>query len=213
MALPPHLRKNQASSVLSVAQAQALMASPQSGLRVTSGNSFALLSPAPTPARTHLFRSLNDRSFLECCTSDEVTAIDFETEGNDPTVPGSRVVGVGLANRMGSVYFTAEHYAWVMQTLAANGTPLIAHNLFFDASWPTRDFPDLELQWTGCTYAIYKLLATEGWPNQSWSLASAQKEVLQWGESNKDAVAEWLIENGYVTGNMPISIQEKLGLK
>jgi len=207
MALPPHLRKNQASSVLSVAQAQALMASPQSGLRVTSGNSFALLSPAPTPARTHLFRSLNDRSFLECCTSDEVTAIDFETEGNDPTVPGSRVVGVGLSNSHGSVYFTAEHYAWVMQTLSANSTPLIAHNLFFDASWPTRDFPDLVLQWTGCTYAIYKLLATEGWPNQSWSLKSAQKDLLLWPETNERELDAWLVENGHYTSTSTVAKQ------
>lgn len=172
------------------------------------GTPFALLSPKHLPDRTSLARLVNDLNFLATCTADTVTAIDFETRGNDPCAPDASVVGVGLANAYGSVYFTAEYYASVISALASQQTPLIAHNLFFDASWPARDYPSLYLAWLGCTYACYKFLATEGWAGQEWGLKAAQKDLLLWKETNEKELDNWLIANGYVSST---SLTEKPG--
>ena len=80
-----------------------------STLVVANQTPFALLSPKHTPARTRLFRAQNDLSFLATCTSETVTALDFETKGNDPCAPDTRVVGVGLSNASGSVYYTEDN--------------------------------------------------------------------------------------------------------
>lgn len=129
------------------------------------------------------------------------------------------MVGVGLANEHGSVYYTAEHYPFVMRTLAMARVPLIAHNLFFDASWPMRDFAGVpivhdnpaavgQLCWLGCTYACYKFLATEGWPGQEWGLKAAQKDLLLWKETNEVELDAWLVNNGHYSST---SNEEKAG--
>ena len=172
----------------------------QSSERVSTQQqlAFALLHPGHHPPRANLLRPLNDLSFLEKCNSNTITALDLETTGIDAADASQHVVGIGLANEHGSAYYTIENYRAVFQLLWQNQTPLIAHNLFFDASWIMRDYPQQDLNWLGCTYAWYKLTATEGWPGQEWGLKRAQKQLLRWTETNEKELDLWLVRNGYV---------------
>lgn len=171
--------------------------------------SFTILNPVTCPPRLkHL--SVLSRSeladlewiFLER-NKTEVMALDFETKG-DWGDPGSHPVGVALSDSRGSLYIPfyedLNTYEQVMRLLHTHQVPLIAHNAFFDAAWPLRDF-GLWLNWKACTFAMYRLLATEGWPGQQWGLKAAQKDLLQWTETNEKKLDEWLVDNGYVSSS------------
>lgn len=53
------------------------------------------------------------------------------------------------------------------------------------------------LNYRYCTYYLYRAFASEGWFQQSWSLKSAQVDLLQWEETNEAGIDGWLIEHGY----------------
>jgi hypothetical protein len=192
---------------------------------------FALLEPVYAPARranVTILPAVKDparelSAIFEQRTSPLVPmALDIETKGNDPADPESVVVGVGLSDDRGSIFIDlrASHpdtWTWLLQQLDRHQVPLLAHNLFFDASYVMRDLrnaghPTGWLNWLHCTYALYRLLATEGWAGQRWGLAEAQADLLGWEKSNKDVLAEWLVENGHTTRPLPLAIREKLGV-
>jgi DNA polymerase I-like protein with 3'-5' exonuclease and polymerase domains len=139
--------------------------------------------------------------FKERPDKKEPMALDFETCGGDWSKPGTYPVGVSLSDSRGSLYIPfyegSNTYSNVMHLLHQYQVPLLAHNVFFDAGWPLRDF-GLWLNWKACTLAIYKLTATEGVPGFSWGLKSAQKDLLGWTETNEVALDNWLVQNGYV---------------
>jgi hypothetical protein len=129
-------------------------------------------------------------------------ALDLETRGTDPLDPNSAIVGVGLSDSRGSVYIDLttsdpDTLGMLMTALEGHGVPLIAHNLPFDASFVYAN-AGWYTNWKYCTYALYKLLATEGWPGQTWGLKDAQRQLLGWTETNELELDCWLIENGYV---------------
>lgn len=129
-------------------------------------------------------------------------AIDLETCGGDPAVTGSFVVGVGLANSTGSYYLSfndtnRDVYNYLLVRLLDLHIPLIAHNQFFDGSYLYRDMNWQWLNWRHCTYALYKLLATEGYIGQKWGLKNAQVDLLGWEESNEKDLSQWLVDNGF----------------
>jgi DNA polymerase I-like protein with 3'-5' exonuclease and polymerase domains len=172
---------------------------------------YALLTPQKLPRRENLIEILPTienpatdsrlhNIFNNRPSTFEPMALDFETKGS-PTEPGSTVVGVGLADSRGSWYVDLRDshpstYKWIIDTLAAKHVPLIAHNVYFDAMWIVRDHK-LWLNWKACTYALYKLLATEGWPGQRWGLKDAQIDLLGWETTNEAELDDWLIANGY----------------
>lgn len=172
--------------------------------------SFTILKPVTCPPRLKRLSVLTARSeladlewiFTERSIA-EVMALDFETKG-DWGDPDSYPVGVSLADSRGALYIPFERgtntYEQVMRLLFKYKVPLIAHNVFFDAAWPLRDF-GLWLNWKACTFAMYRLTATEGWPGQSWGLKSAQKDLLQWTETNEKKLDEWLVDNGHVSSS------------
>lgn len=146
----------------------------------------------------------------------ELLALDFETRG-DYSEPDSYPVGIGLANHRGSVYIdlTQSHpdtLACLAQLLLEKQSRLLAHNLFFDAGWFMRDLgqdlsprtglgqakPGCWLHWHACTYALYRLLASEGYPGQQYGLKRAQVELLGWAHSNEERLDKWLIEHEQV---------------
>jgi DNA polymerase I-like protein with 3'-5' exonuclease and polymerase domains len=51
--------------------------------------------------------------------------------------------------------------------------------------------------WIACTYGLFRELATEGYVGQSWSLEEAEHKLLNWPESNKNALRDWLVANGH----------------
>lgn len=177
---------------------------------------FAILKPVVAPARL-------DRLSLVAGVADpehtlaeifsgrsphDVMALDLETKGNDPSDPGSEVVTVALADSRGSLAIdlrssSPDTYAWLLRRLVEEQVPLVMHNAFFDLSYLIRDARRLGLSdafnLRHCTYALYKLIATEDWPGFSWSLKAAQKDCLGWEETNEKELDLWLIRNGYVT--------------
>lgn len=172
---------------------------------------YALLSPVVSAPRHEKYIILTqptraDVSWLvDQLSSDIPTALDLETKGNDPADSHSVVVGLGLASRDVVVYINLNEevkdrdviYSLIVGWLHQLRIPLLAHNMFFDASYLVRDFPSLDLNWLGCTYALYRLLATEGFPGQTWNLKDAMRDMLGWAESNERPIHEWLVNNGW----------------
>lgn len=141
----------------------------------------------------------------------EVMALDFETRGDwgqprDQSYP----VGCALADSRGSFYIPLPDesaYRRLVTLLSLEKPALIAHNVFFDAGWFVRDHGTW-LNWVACTYATYKLLATEGWPGQEWGLKAAETQLLGWPESNEADMHSWLVYSGYTKSK---SVQPKEG--
>lgn len=143
-------------------------------------------------------------SYLQILDRKLTTALDVETCGNQAHNPNHYVVGVGLSQVKEDGSSVAVYFPITSQTqfkelsswLQALEIPLIAHNLTFDAAWFIRD--GFQLNWKGCTYAYYRMLANEGWAGQTWGLKSSMIELLSWPESNEESLDLWLINNGFV---------------
>jgi hypothetical protein len=104
-------------------------------------------------------------------------------------------------NQIRDLFGKVAHLNLIGHNLLADGAVLHKYGQLFD-----------ETNWQYDTYALYTQLANEGWVGQKWGLAAAQKDMLGWVESNKDEVAEALIENGHIKGTLPIALQKKLGI-
>jgi hypothetical protein len=192
-------------------------------------HNFSILKPVVAPPR------LQNLSILPCVNDpgrelafiwegrlspSDPMALDIETKGNDPADLTSVVVGVGLADARGSVYIDFREcdpnvWPFLLFMLDKHRIPLIAHNLFFDASYVMRDLraaghPTGWLNWQHCTYALYKLLASEGWAGQRWGLKEAQVDLLGWEQSNDKLLKRWLVENGHTTRPIAKATLEKL---
>lgn len=130
---------------------------------------------------------------------DECMALDIETKGNNAARAEDIVVGVGLSDKRGSVYFEVHQSGWqsILQLLLKFKIPLIAHNVNFDASFCARDVGGDWHNWRWCTFGAMKHLAAEGWNGQRWGLKNAQTELLGWPETNEGKLDAWLVENGY----------------
>lgn len=168
--------------------------------------SFAVLNPVFAPARSERLSIREEPTtkdvdaFLSRHPLGDVMAIDLETRGGDPAIAGSLVVGLALSNTTGTIYLHVSGYEdvyhHVLDRLYQLDIPLIAHNQFFDGSWMYRDSGNWH-NWRHCTYALYKLLATEGYIGQRWGLKNAQVDLLGWEETNERDLSQWLVDNGY----------------
>lgn len=173
---------------------------------------WALLRPVQTTPRgpIELLDSSTDPAFIvtERTAADMPMGLDIETAPNSSDEArdcfSSPVVGIGLSDDRGSVYFDCNGEAGqqllshILRLLAEHQVPLVAHNLFFEATFLDRLTPgQARLNWHACTYAAFKLLATEGWPNQKWSIKHAMTHLLGWKDTNERKLDNWLIDNGH----------------
>lgn len=166
-----------------------------------------LLKPAIVPPRLESLTVLEDASDIEWIFSaapqGDILAVDIETEGSDASLPFSRIVGFGFADSRGSIYIPTPSFAdvtAVLQLIHKYKPRLIAHNVAFDSTYLYRDNQAIGLAWPSfyaCTFAMYKMLATEGWLGQTWGLKDAQTQLLGWTETNERELDEWLVSNGY----------------
>lgn len=91
----------------------------------------------------------------------------------------------------------------ILNYLYLQAVPLISHNASFDMLWMIRDFnPDAKyfhefrlFNYVGCTYVLYRHLASEGFFGQRWGLDYAQRTLLNI-ESNKIERNKKLVEQG-----------------
>lgn len=164
---------------------------------------FTILQPERIPARgigLIVDPSCWDDALETIRNTDSVVAIDFETKGTDPTLPGNQVVGMGLAGETFNYYFHREgheeEFAQLLRDIVRAELQLLAHNVYFDGSWIYERFRQ-HPQWEACTYALYRKLATEGWTGQRWGLKEAMTDLLLWEAPNDARLVEWLIQNGY----------------
>ena len=163
---------------------------------------FSLLTPvlsSPTEAIMVLshVQDVGELYYVWEESSGEPMAIDVETNGLDSTA-GGVVVGVGVADSRGALYIDlASSSPTLLDDLVAKlaeaRIPMLAHNLFFEMQWLGDS-----LNWLGCTYAIYRHLANEGFTGQIYGLKDAQKTLLGWTETNETRLDEWLVANGYI---------------
>lgn len=202
----------------------------------TSELPFALLRPKHVPPRLdnlQVVSRLKEDSpeygrLCQLLASKEPIAVDVETNGLETFLPSVRVVGISFADSVGSLYVdvrsSPEVYNFILMELFLNQTPLLAHNVFFDGSILNRDlnlmlnqgkYPEWYNDWkwlnfTTCTLACYKHLASEGWMGQTWTLLSAEKDVLLWTDTNKDYLNRCLAEAGIWKRPPPKRLLEKL---
>jgi len=93
----------------------------------------------------------------------------------------------------------------------------MAHNAVFDMAWMLRDFnpnakyySDYRLfNFVGCTYGMYRHLASEGFQGQKWSLDYAQRTLLNI-ESNKVERNKQLVLQGILRKPIKAELLRKL---
>lgn len=123
-------------------------------------------------------------------------SFDFETHGNNPADPDHSIRCVSLRVPGFCVSVDFENLdtdvrgfllGWLSQQ------ELIAHNYAYDGAWLAREVG--HVVWPKmCTYATFKMLATEGFFGQRWGLDSLMTDILGWPESGKDIMNNWLRE-------------------
>jgi hypothetical protein len=176
---------------------------------------FTILRPTLVPARLDNLSILSnvgdspekELSFLFQGRK-EPMALDIETKGSNPihSQADSHVVGVGLSDSRGSIYISVRDrpdiWNWIIQELVRTQVPLLMHNAFYDLAFIRRDLLALGIDaWPNllyCTYALFRLTSTEDWPGFSWSLKSAQTNLLLWAETNEQELDMWLLRNGHI---------------
>ena len=179
---------------------------------LTTHPRFVLLEPKPTPARSGPLYQLvcppdtDVTALLRQAANAPIVAVDFETRGNDYSLPDSEayVIGVGLAWDEGSCYLSMDQLSDSAITqlvrLLTEHKGLVAHNVYFDGGWIRRDLGQ-HASWLACTFGLYMQCASEGFEGQRWGLKEAMVDVLMWSDTNETELDEWLVSNGYCKQN------------
>lgn len=179
---------------------------------LTTHPRFVLVEPRPTPARSgpsyqRICHSETETAALLLSASQAaVVAVDFETRGNDYSLPDTEayVVGVGLAWDKGSCYLSMDELSQdsldQLADLLITHRGLLAHNVYFDGGWIKRDLGQ-HANWLACTFGLYMQCASEGFEGQKWGLKEAMVDVLMWQNTNETELDTWLVENGYKKQN------------
>ena len=188
---------------------------------------FSLLRPVVAPPRLEemsiIPKVMNPPKELGFLFSERLSqdplAVDFETTGGDVTNPEHNVIGVGVSDSRGSLYFDLRYpggsavYLWFLHSLIEHQVPIIMHNAYFDMAFMRRDLVAVgEDRWPNflhCTYSLFRLTSTEDWPQFSWGLKAAQKHLLGWKETNETELDKWLVAEGYVS-NIKLSREGEL---
>ena len=188
---------------------------------------YLVLKPGNYPARSgESFNIMFDpeqhdlKMILDSIRESRIVAVDFETRGGDYTFlptrkpehfnwdnpKAFRIVGLGLAWDSGSIYFDWNTLDWKskssIQWALSNHSGCIAHNVMFDGGVTRQCFDQgKDIKWHACTFAMYSLLANEGYAGRGWGLKTAQVELLGWENSNEVELDRWLVVNQYYKGN------------
>ena len=128
--------------------------------------------------------------------------LDFETTGLDAADPRQSAVGLGLATDGFVVYFDIRAWHpndWAALALALSYTGWIAWNSPFDGAWLARYTGAAYPPCRGCSQNLFRLLTTEGWPSQGWSLEAGVSGVLGWTYNQKHSLGEMLVRHKLTT--------------
>lgn len=162
---------------------------------------FILLRPCSPPQRQRPATLLQPPGQVAAALAQLVAAaepihLDFETTGLDAADLAQQATNLALANSAGVWSWDVRdwgpnHWGDLAQALRAVGW--IAFNAPFDGAWLTRyTHPALLDSMVGCSSALFRLLANEGYTGQRHNLEVAVRDVLGWPTNQKDALAEML---------------------
>lgn len=138
-------------------------------------------------------------------SDDSILALDLETRGADFSDPESRIVGIGFSDRNGCFYLDWDGLEpdardYMFQVLRSR--PLTSFNVQFDGGFLWAKAGLGWLNWSMCTFGLFRQLATEGHDDQMWNLETLERDVLGWPTSNKDEMKEALVRNGLTKSDM-----------
>ncbi len=128
--------------------------------------------------------------------------LDLETQGLDATDPSLGIVALGLAGAEAVLCFDTYEWSpelWATFSEWAKERQLSAFNAAFDFAW-LRRLGEIPLY--GCSLVLFKMLTTEGFFGQRWTLEAAQEDVLGWPEVNKTWLKESLRAQGLSKSEM-----------
>lgn len=186
---------------------------------------YALLRPVrcdkPSPGPEHVVRwdDVDWGLLAAAITSSELWAYDYETRGTETWKPATKAVGLALAwlTRDGTIDYVyiddsegdGSILAGFVDFLWINRAPysaICSYNAYFDSAITRMhrrrdgiDETDAGLRITNDCYLLHRLLASEGWPGQSWSLKYAMVQLLGWSDTNEKGIEDWLVGHGFHT--------------
>ena len=173
----------------------------------TSDHRFSIVRPViSAPRLNRLWLADGPACFLDYVQDvpkADAVAIDLETRGTVQSHPDFKIVTIGLSCSIGSIALdvralSEDEIRQILEPVIK--LPLIGHNVYFDAAGLQRIGHKFEnVNWVSCTYVLYKQLASEGFPGQSYGLKNAMVDMLGWETTNEEDRDLWLIKNGYVT--------------
>ncbi len=180
---------------------------------------YKLLKPCYVPQDLLKERIITDNVgvFLNWLQSRKAKVIALDTETNSLTVFGNkdfRIVGIGLCDESSGIYldtsiksfFEIKEVITSLKNLAIlHQIKFIGHNFFYDLSTlafylGTPKYDENCIPIKACTHILFRMLSSEGWFGQRWSLEIVETTFLLWPQTNKDEIGDWLIERGYVQG-------------
>lgn len=184
---------------------------------------YILLEPGYHPPRSLPPRTLRSSlvEALESASRSKIVAVDFETRGNDYSLPlleglspssehetgqpeTFELIGIGMAWDTGNCYFDWRELDLESRNQVANFLSthpgLIAHNVYFDAGVAAQCIGTSVSNWHTCTYSLLAFLANESTVFRKWGLKTAQVELLGWEEKGDVELDRWLVLNGYYKG-------------
>jgi hypothetical protein len=154
-----------------------------------------------------------DIVFPEVDTDKDVVAIDLETTGLKFWDHDQHILGIGIATKDYSAYFSFVHDPKVKPSVLSwlKGKRLTSFNWLFDQAWLWRDMGKIWLRCAGDTYGMFKHLATEGFEGQLWNLETVETEILSWPGSHKEQFDKVLKDLGLSKDRMADVPVDQLG--
>ena len=141
-----------------------------------------------TGAATSLVRTITSQN-------DEVVHIDLETTGLNPLT--DRIVTFGIATGEGC--YAIDGSALDPSAAAALrkwllGRALISYNAVFDMAFLTTWLGQAPTV-GGCSLTLFRMLSTEGYKGQRWSLEVAMTDILGWETTQKSWLTDALTKH------------------
>lgn len=173
---------------------------------------YALLKPAKTEklqkSSITIFQNTNPATLhqvLSRIPPHSIVAVDTETTGTQAADSSVFPVGIGISWEQETFYIDLltqpqESLNILQEFLLSSNYQFIGHNVFFDGAILQAQLGSW-MNWTACTYGLFRQLAGEGWIGQKYGLKQAQLDLLGWDEKGDEELNEWLVLHGVYKGN------------
>ena len=148
--------------------------------------------------------------YLDNLSLQREMALDFETYSLDPR---SDIRSVSFCNdhccvAIDLLGISADIKQYIAEFIYSQ--ELIAHNIMMEGAFLYERW-EQHPKYHCCTYGLYKMLSSEGYPEQRYGCKEAMMDVLGWTERNDIQLTNWLIENNKDKSQMSDAPWEILG--